>query len=101
MEQEIVHRGMKHGCHGAVMRQKRRRSGFGASFRDECWRKMRVMHAAFADAESDGGAGSREREEERLRDEEAWSQMANEGCPNGRQSPYSQQDIIRMENEAT
>ena len=62
---------------------------------------MRVMHAAFEQAESGDGAGSRERGEERLRDEEAWSRMDDEGCPNGRQPPYARQEIVRMGSDAT
>jgi len=45
---------------------------FGVFLR-ECWRRMMVMHAAFEQAGN--GARSRERSEERLRDEEAWSRM--------------------------
>jgi len=84
------------------MRQnfERHSSRFGASFRD-CWRRMTVMHAAFEHAESGDGAGSRERSEERLRDEEAWSRMDDEGCPNGHQPPYPRPDIMRMGVEAT
>jgi hypothetical protein len=85
-----------------MMRQKlaRRPSRFSASFR-ECWRKMSVMHAAFEHAESGDGAGSRGHNEERLRDEEAWSRMDDEGCPNGLQPPYSRQDVIGREVEGS
>lgn len=54
--------------HGAVERWL---SGVSASFR-ECRRRMRVMRVAFAQSESADGTRSRERSEERLRDEEAW-----------------------------
>jgi hypothetical protein len=70
---------VKWGPNGAVMN---RVSRFGTSFR-ECWRKMTLMNTAFEHSESGDGAASRERSEERLRDEEAWSRMDNEGCPNG------------------
>jgi hypothetical protein len=53
---------------------------FSAFFR-EYWRRIKVMNAAFAHAQSGDGAGSRARSEERLRDEEAWSRIDNEGCP--------------------
>lgn len=63
---------------------------FGSFFR-ECWRRMRVMKAAFEQSESGDGTQSRERREERLRDEESWSRMDDEGCPNARQQPYTSQ----------
>jgi hypothetical protein len=87
---------------GAVMRQtfERHLSGFSAFFR-ECWRKMMVMNATFARAELGDGAASRERSEERVGDEEAWSRMDDEGCPNGRHQPYTPQDIIRRGKGAT
>lgn len=53
------------------------------------------MNAAFEHAESGNGAGSRERSEEHFRDEEAWSRMEDEGCPNGRQLLYPLQTFIR------
>jgi hypothetical protein len=87
---------------GAVMRRQpealTRR--FGAFFL-ECWRRMRVMKAAFEQAESGDGTRSRERSEERLRDEQAWSRMDDKGCPNGHQQLDSRQDIIRMGSEAS
>jgi hypothetical protein len=91
LEQDVVPPVDKRGCHGAVMRENfgRRLDEFGASFR-ECWRRMRVMHAAFE--QSGNGSRSRERSEERLREEEAWSRMNDEGCPNGTQQPYPRQD---------
>lgn len=73
----------------------RRRFSQFSTFCRECWRRMRVMNAAFEQAESGRGASSRERSEERLRDEQAWARMDNEGCPNGHQ-PEPRQDIIRM-----
>lgn len=48
---------------------------------------MAVMNAAFEQAESRDGMASRERSEERLRDEDAWLSMEDEGCPNVRQLP--------------
>ena len=45
-----------------------------------CWRRMRVMDAAFEQSES--GGGSQEPSAERLRDEQAGSRMNDEGCPN-------------------
>ena len=57
---------------------------------------MRVMNAAFAHTKSGDGAGSRAHSEERLRDEEAWSRMDDEGCPHdGGLQPDPRQDIIR------
>jgi hypothetical protein len=61
----------------AVMRQRpggliRR---FGAFVR-ECWRRMRIMEAVSDRLESSDGALSRERSEERLRDEQALSENA-------------------------
>lgn len=53
------------------------------------------MNAAFKHGELGDGAGSRERREERLGDEEAWLRMEDEGCPNGRQQPYPVRDMIR------
>src|SRR5512133_3571358 len=47
---------------------------FGAFFL-ECWQRMRMMYAAFEQSESADGSRSRERSEERLRDEQAWSRM--------------------------
>jgi hypothetical protein len=92
--QDAVPQVNKRGCHGAVMRENfaHRLDQFGASFR-ECWRRMRVMHAAFE--HSGDGARSRERSEERLRDEQAWSRMDDEGCPNGPPQPHPCQDIIK------
>lgn len=43
---------------------------------------------------------SGKRSEERLREEEAWSRMDDEGCPNGDQRPYPRQDIIRIRGAA-
>lgn len=93
--QDVVPLVNKRGCHGAVMRENfaHRLDQFGASFR-ECWRRMSVMHAAFE--QSGDGARSRERSEERLRDEQAWSRMDDEGCPNGHEQIDLRQDIIRM-----
>ena len=67
----------KQDCQDVVIRQRpggliRR---FGAFVR-ECWRRMRVMEAASERLESSDGALSRERSEERLRDEQAWSENA-------------------------
>lgn len=54
------------------------------AFWHECWRRMNIMRA---DSEPSGdGSLSRERTAERLRDEEAWSRMDDDGGPsNGRQ----------------
>ena len=67
----------KQDCQDVVIRQRpggliRR---FGAFVR-ECWRRMRVMEAASERLESSDGALSRERSEERLRDEQALSENA-------------------------
>lgn len=68
---------------------------FGTFFR-EYRRSMRVINAAFAHTQSSDGAGPRARSEERLRDEEAWSRIDDEGCPrDGRLQPDPRQDIIR------
>jgi hypothetical protein len=48
----------------------------------ESWRRMRVMHAVFKHSESGGEEQSQEPSEERLGDEQAWSRMDDEGCPN-------------------
>lgn len=55
---------------------------FGA-FLCECRRRMMIMQIEYE--HSGDGTRSRERSEERLRDEEAWSRMDDEGCPNGSQ----------------
>jgi len=47
------------------------------------------------------GTRSRERSEERLRDEQAWSRMDDVGCPNRQQQIDSRQDIIRLGSEAS
>lgn len=73
---------------------------FGGFFL-ECWRAMRAMHAAFEQAESADGTRSRGRSDERLRDEQAWSRMDDEGCHNGQQQNDSRQDIIRPGSEAS
>ncbi len=49
----------------------------------ECWWRMEFMQAAFEREQQLGdGAESRQRSEDRRRDEEAWSRMDDEGCPN-------------------
>ena len=68
------------------------------AFARECWQRMRRMKATF----EQGGlslAESHERREDRRRDEEAWSRMDDEGCPN--EQPYPGRDAIRTEAEAT
>jgi hypothetical protein len=84
--------------YAAVLREDfgRRLSQFSAFCR-ECWRRMRVMNAAFEQAESSSGASSREQSEEQLHDEQAWARMDNEGCPNGHQ-PEPLQDIVRTDS---
>jgi hypothetical protein len=44
---------------------------------------MGIMKLAFQHSQSGDGAGSRERSDERRRDEEAWSRLDNEGSANG------------------
>jgi hypothetical protein len=66
---------------------------FGAFLR-ECWRRMMIMHGQFEQAGD--GARSRERGEERLREEQAWSRMDDEGCPNGRQQIDSPPETVGM-----
>ena len=61
----------------------------------ECSRSLMLMKVAFAHAQAGDGTASHERSEERLRDEQAWARMDDEGCPNGRQPPDSSQDIVR------
>ncbi len=72
-------------CRDAVTRRQpesfTRRAG---TFVRKCWRSMKVMNTAFNQEELCNGARSRERSEERLRDEEAWLRMEDEGCPNDR-----------------
>ena len=46
------------------------------TFVRECWRRMGVMEAASERAES-GGAQSRERSKERLRDEQGWAENSS------------------------
>lgn len=48
----------------------------------ECWRRMGLMKHSFEHAELSDGTGSRERSDDRHRDEEDWSRMEDEGCPN-------------------
>jgi hypothetical protein len=55
-------------------------SHWASDFLLECWRRMKVMNAAFKHSES--GSGSQEPSTERLRDEQAGSRMNDEGCPN-------------------
>lgn len=100
LRQDVVPPVNQRGCHGAVMRGNfgRRLDQFGASFR-ECWRMMMVMRAAFE--RSGDGARSRERSEERLRDEQAWLRMDGEGCPNGHEQIDLPSDIVGMAREAT
>lgn len=69
-----------------------------SAFVRDCWWKVTVMHEAFEQSESAEGQQSRERSEERGRDEEAWARMDNEGGPGGREQPYPRQDIIRTES---
>lgn len=45
----------------------------------ECWWKMKAMNTAFEESQSGDGTQSRRRSEERLRDEEAWARMGDEG----------------------
>ncbi len=52
------------------------------TFFRKCWRSMKIMNTAFEQEESGNGARSRERSDARLRDEEAWLRMEDEGCPN-------------------
>lgn len=66
-------------CEGAGMTQQPEgfRREFGSFFRER-WRDMKVMHAAFQQAESGAGARSRDRSAERLREKLAWSRMDDE-----------------------
>jgi hypothetical protein len=64
---------------------------FRSSFVGECWQKMKIMNEEFEQSEAGDDRRSREAAEERVRDEQAWSRMDDEGCPNGRQKPDSRQ----------
>jgi hypothetical protein len=67
-----------------------------SSFFREYWRRMQVMNAAFAHTQAGDGSGSRARTEERLRDEDAWSLMDDEGYPHdGPRQLDPRRDIIR------
>jgi hypothetical protein len=54
---------------------------FAVFFR-ESWQDMRIMNTRFEQSELGGDTRFRQRSEERLQDEEAWSRMVSEGCPN-------------------
>lgn len=73
--------------------------GYGnrfAAFLRKIWWSMIVMKKNFEHAGD--GLRSRERSAERLRDEEAWSRMDGEGCPN-LQPPYPDRDPIHQPDE--
>lgn len=67
---------------------------FAAFLRKIGW-SMSVMKKNFEHAGD--GSLSRERSADRLRDEEAWSRMDGEGCPNV-QPPYPDRDPIYQRN---
>jgi hypothetical protein len=50
-------------------------------FVSECWETMAELHAEFKYADSEIGERSRERTADRLRDEQAWLQLDDDGCP--------------------
>lgn len=56
---------------------------FSVFFRER-WQRIGIMNHAFEQSESGAGVQSQERSEERLHDEQSWSRMDDEGCPNGR-----------------
>lgn len=68
-----------------------------AAFMCKVRSSMSIMKKDF-EHEGDGSR-SRERSAERLRDEEAWSQMDGEGCPNVSQA-YARQDPINHSDKA-
>ena len=89
------------GQHGMTVHLDGARRGMGLfDFLRDCWRRMGLMKLSFDHAELGDGTGSRERSDDRRRDEDDWSRMEDEGCPNGRQEPDRRQDIIRMGGEA-
>jgi hypothetical protein len=46
------------------------------------WRKrVAAMHDAFEHSQASDGTGSRKRTQERLRDEQAWARMDDDGSP--------------------
>ena len=55
----------------------------------KCWRRMGLMKLSFERAERSDGTGSRQRSAERRRDEDDWSRMNDEGCPNDGSQPNS------------
>jgi hypothetical protein len=64
-----------------------------------CW-WMRVKSVAFGRGWSIDNARSQKRSEERLLDEQSWSRMDDEGCPNVSQQPYPGQEMIREKKTA-
>jgi hypothetical protein len=83
-------------CQGARVQQQAKvpHDRFQANFR-RCWWKMRIMNAAFGLRRSNDDAQPQKRNEEHLLDEQAWSRMDDEGCPNGRQLPHLHREIIQ------
>jgi hypothetical protein len=91
----VLHSTEKWNCPGARNQQRakashRRRQAY---FR-RCWR-MRVMSVAFGRGWSIDDARSQKQSEERLFDEQSWSRMDDEGCPNVSQQSYPAQEVIR------
>src|SRR5512146_1755508 len=82
----------------AVRRELEDGSPQGSSFLRECWRRMGLMKLAFEHAQFSDGTGSRERSAERRRDEDDWSRMDDEGCPNeGLQPMAARTELSRRE----
>jgi hypothetical protein len=51
------------------------------SFVDKCRESLTEMHAAFEHSQANDGTGSRKRSQERLRDEQAWARVDDDGSP--------------------
>jgi hypothetical protein len=64
-------------------------STFKSSFIGESWQKLKIVNAEL-EPESGDSLRPHDSGEERVRDEQACSQMDDEGCPNGCQQPDSQ-----------
>ena len=60
----------------------------------ECLRRMKGINAEFEQSESSEGPPFSESIEEQVCDEEAWSRMGDEGCPNYRQQRDPPEDDV-------
>ena len=62
----------------------------------ECLRRMKVVNAEFEQAEPIENPRSGESSKEQLCDEQAWSRMDDEGCPDYPQRGDPRQDVSGM-----